>query len=318
MRSKKISMELSKIVLLVSLLNPVYASAPMIKAESICYHESIWDTKDALKKEERRKGVETLPSNKTLTHQDFLYLCIEIERRTGIPAEIIYRLGKKESNWSTTHPWVVKTNNYFGLTTFILPFKEVGIVGSNVPGDKASYWVFKTPFDCFFTLARLLKKKNVKSLDDLTWYNPGNKDYISQLKEIIIPKQDMEYMDSLRTSQTLPEGILERAKILIGTRYIYGASGPYAYDCSGFTKTIYPTLDRTSYGQFVQASKVDTRDVKVGDLAFFGNPVHHVGLVSYVGDTIKIIHAKGTGYTVCEEPITQSWLKSHFHSFGRI
>lgn len=102
------------------------------------------------------------------------------------------------------------------------------------------------------------------------------------------------------------------AKKFLGTRYILGANGPKAFDCSGFTSYVYRnfgiTLNRTSRQQYLQGDRVSVGELQPGDLLFFscrssgrGN-VGHVAMVVSVdkeNKSCKFIHAsvkKGVSY----------------------
>lgn len=94
--------------------------------------------------------------------------------------------------------------------------------------------------------------------------------------------------------------IVKLAKKQVGKPYVYGASGPSAFDCSGLTTYVYKnavdkTLPRTTYGQITlgKTVKVSTKKLKKGDLLFWGN--YHVGI--YVGDG-KFVHAPAPGQNV--------------------
>ena len=100
------------------------------------------------------------------------------------------------------------------------------------------------------------------------------------------------------------------AKSLLGSRYVYGASGPNTFDCSGFTSYIYKqlghTIARGSSSQYYNSGYfVSTSAMQPGDLIFFYNrrndssggalPTTHVGI--YVGDG-QFIHASTNSYRV--------------------
>jgi peptidoglycan DL-endopeptidase CwlO len=92
---------------------------------------------------------------------------------------------------------------------------------------------------------------------------------------------------------------IDEAHRQLGKPYRYGASGPDAFDCSGFTSWVWRaagvSLPRTSRDQYAQGRKVARADLQPGDLMFFGSPIHHVGM--YLGDG-RMIHAPSSGKTV--------------------
>ncbi len=92
---------------------------------------------------------------------------------------------------------------------------------------------------------------------------------------------------------------LKVAKNLIGTPYVYGGSTPTGFDCSGFTMYCYAkagiSLTHNAQAQYNQTKSVSTKDMKKGDLVFFGGStgnITHVGI--YVGNG-KFIHSPQTG-----------------------
>lgn len=93
--------------------------------------------------------------------------------------------------------------------------------------------------------------------------------------------------------------IVEIAKSRLGAPYRWGASGPYSFDCSGFTSWVYRqkgiSLPRVSRAQIGAGKRVSRGNLEPGDLVFFGSPIHHVGI--YVGGGMYI-HAPHTGDVV--------------------
>ena len=98
--------------------------------------------------------------------------------------------------------------------------------------------------------------------------------------------------------------LTEYASTHLGKRYLWGASGPKNFDCSGFTSHIFRTqgieLPRTSRMQYGLGEAVDAKDLRPGDLMFFSSPrsgrntVGHVAMVYSVDDstgTVTFIHA---------------------------
>jgi cell wall-associated NlpC family hydrolase len=85
----------------------------------------------------------------------------------------------------------------------------------------------------------------------------------------------------------------------LGSPYVWGGSSPSGFDCSGFVLYVYakvgvslPHSSRMQYGSGLAESRAD---LQPGDLVFFGNPIHHVGI--YIGGG-KMINAAGTGLGV--------------------
>lgn len=109
---------------------------------------------------------------------------------------------------------------------------------------------------------------------------------------------------------TLADDIIEYAEKYLGTPYRYGAKGPKAFDCSGFTSYIFGQhgieLNPSSKTQAMQGTELSLDEVQPGDLLFFGGraggkTVGHVAMAVEVDNdgTIKFIHAsvsKGISY----------------------
>ncbi|MFD8548541.1 NlpC/P60 family protein [Streptomyces sp. NPDC059649] len=92
----------------------------------------------------------------------------------------------------------------------------------------------------------------------------------------------------------------------LGKPYVWGATGPSAYDCSGLTQAAWRaggvSLPRTTYTQINAGPRIDRAQLAPGDLVFFYTAVSHVGL--YIGDG-KMIHAPHPGAPVRIAPIDQ-------------
>jgi cell wall-associated NlpC family hydrolase len=89
------------------------------------------------------------------------------------------------------------------------------------------------------------------------------------------------------------------AKRYLGAPYVWAASGPNSFDCSGFTMFVYRqvgvSLPHSSAAQIGCGQRVSRADLQAGDLDFFGSPIHHVGI--YVGGG-AYIHAPSSGDVV--------------------
>jgi peptidoglycan DL-endopeptidase CwlO len=93
--------------------------------------------------------------------------------------------------------------------------------------------------------------------------------------------------------------VVAYAKSRIGCPYVWAASGPNAFDCSGLAMWCYGkvgiSLPHSSSEQYHSGQHVSKKDLEPGDLVFFGSPIHHVGI--YVGGG-EMIEAPYTGARV--------------------
>jgi peptidoglycan DL-endopeptidase CwlO len=103
---------------------------------------------------------------------------------------------------------------------------------------------------------------------------------------------------------TKAEKALAFARAQIGKPYVWGATGPDSYDCSGLTQAAWKaagvSLPRTTYDQVNAGTTVSLADAQPGDLVFFYADVSHVGI--YIGNGM-MIHAPKPGAYVREESI---------------
>ena len=106
--------------------------------------------------------------------------------------------------------------------------------------------------------------------------------------------------------------ILETAYTKLGTPYVYGASGPNSFDCSGFTSWVYRqhgiSIARTAQGQSQGGTPVDRANLQPGDLVFFGSStsnITHVGI--YVGNG-QMVHAPHTGDVVKVSSLNRNYV----------
>ena len=101
------------------------------------------------------------------------------------------------------------------------------------------------------------------------------------------------------TVSTKANEVIAYAKTLLGKPYVWGAQGPYSFDCSGFTYYVFKNkagivLPRTSSAQSKYGTYVSKSNLKAGDLVFFDTNGANDGNVSHVGMYIgngQMIHA---------------------------
>jgi cell wall-associated NlpC family hydrolase len=101
-----------------------------------------------------------------------------------------------------------------------------------------------------------------------------------------------------------------------GKPYVYGASGPRAFDCSGLTSYAFHRagfrgMPRTARAQAHFARHISRGKMRRGDLIFFtgGGGVYHVGLFAGFRHGHRLVlHAPYPGRRVQVQPLwTNAW-----------
>jgi len=121
------------------------------------------------------------------------------------------------------------------------------------------------------------------------------------------------------------EHVIYVAQSNLSKPYVYGATGPKSFDCSGLTqycfKKISVSLKRSAYSQGYDSSytKVSgTGNLKRGDLVFF-NTISDSDLSDHVGIYLGggcFIHASSGGHKVVVSNLTSGYYNRVF-SWGR-
>jgi hypothetical protein len=83
------------------------------------------------------------------------------------------------------------------------------------------------------------------------------------------------------------KAVESNAKRLLGIKYVWGATGPYKYDCSGFTQKIYRdagiNIPRVSRDQAKVGEYISYNNLQKGDMVFFDTHKKKTGKVTHVG-----------------------------------
>lgn len=116
--------------------------------------------------------------------------------------------------------------------------------------------------------------------------------------------------------------LLARAASLLGRPYVYGAAGPSAFDCSGFTSYVFSSLGinlpHNAAEQAELGQPVDRYALAPGDLVFFAYygsaDIEHVGI--YVGND-RFIHAS-TSAGVEYSSLEQSYYAANYRGARRL
>ena len=116
------------------------------------------------------------------------------------------------------------------------------------------------------------------------------------------PAKQQASTQSSSTAQT----VVNAAKSQIGKPYVWGATGPNAYDCSGLVQYAYSqagkNIGRTTYQQAGAGQHVSVSQVQAGDILMWGD--YHDAI--YVGNN-QYVHAPQPGQNV-----TQATISSYF------
>lgn len=111
------------------------------------------------------------------------------------------------------------------------------------------------------------------------------------------------------------EQIISFAQTKLGSPYVWGATGPNTFDCSGFVGYVFQkaanvNLPRVSSSQATFKPKIASMDMEKGDLVFFETTgkgrISHVGI--YMGNR-QFIHASSG-----RKRVTISSLDSTFYN----
>lgn len=114
---------------------------------------------------------------------------------------------------------------------------------------------------------------------------------------------------------------IEIAKTKLGHRYVFGATGPDVFDCSGFSGWVYRqlgiSLPRSAAEQYNATQRTDKPSV--GDLVFFRNTykpgISHVGIVLGNG---MMIHAASAKRGLIISSYSSPYYSRHFAGFGKM
>lgn len=119
-------------------------------------------------------------------------------------------------------------------------------------------------------------------------------------KEVARKKAEAEK----KRKDKLRQNIIKTALSKRGCPYVWGATGPNQFDCSGLTQYAYKqmgiSIPRVAASQAQAGQRVSKSNLKIGDLVFFrtdsgSSRISHVGM--YIGEG-KMVHSPAPGYKV--------------------
>lgn len=143
-----------------------------------------------------------------------------------------------------------------------------------------------------------VEKKSIEPNFANTDVNTSTSINLTELSSTTIPNTEIK---KIWIPLKIEDEIEWNAKELLGKKYVWGATGPHTYDCSGFTQKIYDDLGikipRVSRHQATVGELVYFSDLQKGDMVFFETNKKRPGRVTHVGIYLgngDFIHASST------------------------
>lgn len=255
---------------------------------------------------------------------DYLELYKEHGEKVGVPWTVLAAVGKRETDHGRSNlPGVKSGTNYAGAAgpmQFLISTwggkARIDVSsefnGYASDGDGDGIGDVYNPADAILGAARMLKRngapENVRRalfVYNRAWW------YVDQVQEIarryarsgeieVPPEADDACDEPLveAAPSDVVARILRYALAQRGKPYLWGGTGPDAYDCSGIVYAAYRSvglaIPRTTFGQWPFGVKIQRGEEQPGDLVFFNtgpgtgpDRPGHVGLVVSKGKMVE-------------------------------
>jgi cell wall-associated NlpC family hydrolase len=125
-------------------------------------------------------------------------------------------------------------------------------------------------------------------------------------------------------SSSIPTKAVKLARSTVGAPYVWGASGPDSFDCSGLVVWVYSQLGisvpRTAQQQSEWAAPIEASQLQPGDLVFYENTYASPDRITHVGifqGGSSVVMATNAGDFVREVSLSDPYWREHFASAGR-
>ena len=141
------------------------------------------------------------------------------------------------------------------------------------------------------------------------WYNVGTDAWVKDGDVSPEAAQTQAAATQAPTNESTVDSLINTAKSLIGTPYVWGGKTTSGFDCSGFTSYVYQQATGKSIGGYTVAQESagqheSVQSASAGDLLFWGNEgsTYHVGIYlgnnQYIaapqpGESVKIANISG-------------------------
>lgn len=206
---------------------------------------------------------------------------------------------------------------------FTFSFGHSQIVTSKKEAEKKG--IYQKPATSSKNDVVMATEKPSKKSNRKTDNKSKNTNATSNLKAVI-SDQNAEDIQISAPENYVASQMINNAMDFLGVRYRGGGTSSDGMDCSGMVTAVYNLFDisipRTSRDMATVGEKVDSTNVKKGDLIFFKTNgkrvINHVGMVvDIIGDEIKFIHSS-TSKGVIISSTKESYYKKTFAQVNRV
>lgn len=124
--------------------------------------------------------------------------------------------------------------------------------------------------------------------------NKEIKDFNDEIKKIVYANVPIE-VENINIAKKIiivkvssTKKVEKYAKEKLGQEYVWGATGPLTFDCSGFTRDVFHStigikIPRVSRDQAKIGTLIEYKKLKRGDMVFFDTEKKYSGKVNHVG-----------------------------------
>lgn len=272
------------------------------------------DTTDALICAAHEIGIvngypdNTFRPDNLLTRQEFFVLVYNLYGAIGVPTKVTQDYLKSFPDRKQVESWA---------ETPAQVMVGLGIVGGTKDAKGTTI---------------LAPVANTSRQEAVVMFLRGYKNIEFYLSQKWLSKEQMEAeIKALEAAAEKAGGSAEAQKLIkyaltfVGKPYVFGATGPNSFDCSGFTKYVYKhfgyNINRVAQDQFKNGTGVEYKNLKPGDMVFFSNTysssewITHVGI--YIGEG-KMVHAANSQRGITVDSITSGYYYNHYAGARRI
>jgi peptidoglycan DL-endopeptidase CwlO len=173
---------------------------------------------------------------------------------------------------------------------------------STAAGDLAS---LQKTRDLMAQQKKDIEAKQKAATDLLASLTPSQQVQYKQINQTSNPSVSRSTIASLPPAPNARAAVaVAFAEAQIGKPYVYGAAGPWAFDCSGLTMAAWAkagvSMAHSSSQQYYDFPHIAEKDLQPGDLVIYYSTLHHVGM--YIGNGM-IVHAANSSSPIEISPM---------------